>query len=171
MNIFYFISAIFLVQIVSAQSSQSFQHSKSNLKLEQISYALVDLGFNGRMISLIIESPILDLERKIDNPVKKSTRTLEEILSIHNKESKNQNFKKSFSTYSYHLIAGCFSIIENAQDYVCELNEKGYNSSVVGKTLTGLYMVNFNSYKTRDEAYIEFDKLNNLGFDVWIKKM
>ena len=166
MKLLYLLSITLCFQIAYAQSSHS---SQCSLTQEKISFALLDLGFTGRLISLSLKPTYVDL--KVNKPVKMSSRTLEEILSSLEEKAEKENFKKSISTFNYHLIAGCFSSLENAQDYVLELIDKGYNSSIIGKTLTGLHMVNFNSYYRKKEASIEAEKLNSIGIDAWIKKI
>lgn len=57
---------------------------------------------------------------------------------------------------NYHLIAGCFSDQENAEDFVKENQAKGYASQIVDKK-GSLYRVSIQSFATRKEA-IELKK-------------
>lgn len=50
------------------------------------------------------------------------------------------------------IIAGCFSTIENAEKYVIELKNKGYEAKVFGTTKSGLHRVAISTYNNEVEA-------------------
>lgn len=51
----------------------------------------------------------------------------------------------------YHIVGGCFSSQENAQNLVNKLQAEGFNASIIGKR-KGLWTVSYNSFVTRKEA-------------------
>ena len=164
--IFSLICFLIFAQIVTGQVTNS---DSIPLTSEQIYFPLLDLGFHGKLLNLSLEKASVDV-----NPyelTKKSSRTLDEILSLSKLETDKIEFLDSISSSQYHVIAGCFSSLKNAQNLVSDLTNDGYNSIIVGKTITGLYMVNYNSFFTKKEAYLEAEKLNRSGLDTWIKKI
>lgn len=72
---------------------------------------------------------------------------------------------------SYHLIAGCFSSIENANSLVNILQSEGYESSMIGENENGLFRVAFQSFITREDALIQMQKIKNAGKSTWLLKM
>ncbi len=164
--IFSLICFLIFAQIVTGQVTDS---NSIPLTSEQIYFPLLDLGFHGKLLNLSLEKASVDV-----NPyelTKKSSRTLDEILSLSKLETDKIELLDSISSSQYHVIAGCFSSLKNAQNLVSDLTNDGYNSIIVGKTITGLYMVNYNSFFTKKEAYLEAEKLNRSGLDTWIKKI
>ncbi|HYQ56262.1 MAG TPA: SPOR domain-containing protein, partial [Draconibacterium sp.] len=69
----------------------------------------------------------------------------------------------------YYLVAGSFSVKENAENYLIELQNKGYDPFHVGKK-GQLFIIGINSYKTFKEAetakarYME----ENPGSEAWV---
>lgn len=84
----------------------------------------------------------------------------EELASLDNVEKtevdKTATMKKEVSSdiYNYHVIAGCFSVLSNANKLVRKLQRKGFEARLVGQTSKGLYRVSYNSYKTRKQALL-----------------
>ena len=163
--IYSLICFLIFAEIATAQVTNS---NSLTLTSEQIYFPLLDLGFHGKLLNLSLDKSSVDV-----NPyelIKKSSRTLDEILFLSKLETDKIEFLDSISS-QYHVIAGCFSSLKNAQNLVSDLTNDGYNSIIVGKTITGLYMVNYNSFFTKKEAYLEAEKLNHSGLDTWIKKI
>lgn len=71
---------------------------------------------------------------------------------------------------NFHLVAGCFSSKENADNLVKKLNAEGYKSSVIGQNAKGLFRVSFNSFSTRELALLEMDKIKSVGKSTWLLK-
>ena len=117
-------------------------------------YALSDLGFNAKLLHLDkdVSKPVV-----AEEVVKKSPRTLEEVLA----SSKRSNLK-------YHLIAGCFSTIENANRLVSDLSRKGYPSEIVAKNEKGLFMVSYLTFTSEDAALESLQDLKEQGKSTWI---
>ena len=124
------------------------------------------MGFNGKLLHLNTDGAKI-LTKKEE--VQKSPRSLEEILG----KSKKENLEKSIKgndVAKYHLIAGCFSSINNANKLVSTLNEQGYPSEMIGENERGLHMVTYQSYSSKAEATKELKSLTSNGMSTWIIK-
>ena len=78
-----------------------------------------------------------------NDEVKKSPRTLEEILGT----SKKENI-----IIKYHLVAGCFSNHINASRLVSNLVNQNYPSKIIGKNKQGLYLVSYETFYSIEKA-------------------
>ena len=127
---------------------------KAELQSGVKAYALTDMGFNAKLMQLDADfsKPSFD-----DEVVKKSPRTLEEVLA----SSKRSGQK-------YHLIAGCFSTIDNANRMVSDLSRKGYPSEIVAKNEKGLYMVSYLTFTSEQAALESLQDLKDEGRPTWI---
>ena len=93
--------------LVSALFLFAFSVKAQNDSQDQKSYALLDLGFNAKMLNLAVGNPLL--VPKEEEVVKKSPRSLSDILG------KSKSSSKKASAAEYHLVAGCFSNFKNAE--------------------------------------------------------
>jgi hypothetical protein len=119
----------------------------------------LNLGFNAKMNHL---SALVTVKKVKKEPeVKKSIRTLSEILA---------NSKKKDVDTAYHLIAGCFSSLINAERLVNQLINDSHTASVVGKE-DDLYFVAFKSYQAYNDALKCLAEFKTKGIDSWVKKM
>jgi len=160
-KIFYFFTFLFSFSLFV--NAQSFIDKKTTSKVNP--YALLDLGFSGKLLHLNTD---MAKSYVFDEEVKKSHRSLEDILAQSTKnEAKNE--VDFVNTKIYHLIAGCFSKLNNAHRLVAVLKEKGYNASIIGENDQGLFMVTFQSYKTKNEALNAMNTLNYKGLSTWMK--
>jgi hypothetical protein len=146
------VSVLFLI-LSSLNTQSNAQENKS--------YALLDLGFNAKMLNLASTNPQMIVKKEAE--VKKSPRSLNDIL---NKKKHEVAVPKELT---YHLVAGCFSSSKNAKEYVVKLTKDGYDASLIGKS-KDLYLVSFSSFNSYTEAFKEFSKLESKGVDTWIKK-
>ena len=119
----------------------------------------LNLGFNAKMNHLSGLSLVKEADAEPE--VKKSNRTLAEILA-------SSKTKESIS--EYHLIAGCFSSLVNAERFVDQLIKESYNASVVGEE-DDLFFVAFKTFKVYDDAIKCLAKFKADGIDSWVKKM
>jgi cell division septation protein DedD/nucleoid DNA-binding protein len=72
------------------------------------------------------------------------------------------------SSGAYYLVAGCFSIEDNADKLVQKLTEQGFNSEKFLRQ-HNLHCVSFLSCSSKNEALIELRKIKAKGYsDVWI---
>ena len=150
---------ISLVLVISSATvySQSQSLTSTDDINESKSYALLDLGFEAKLLHLNNSgSPIyVEVEQ-----VKKSPRSLKDILA---KSKKKSNFQ-------FHLIAGCFSNLVNAERLVKQLISDSYTASVIGKE-DDLYFVAFKTFKAYSDALECLAEFKTIGIDCWVKKM
>jgi cell division protein FtsN len=64
----------------------------------------------------------------------------------------NLNVTKEISK-PYHVVAGSFQFLENAEKKVNQLKAKGFNASILGKNKWGLTQVAYDSYSDKSEAF------------------
>ena len=160
-NVFKLIILFLTISICAQSQSLNNQFVNSQSK----SYALLDLGFSAKLLHLNTEGVNKVVKKE---EVKKSPRSLEEILA----KSKNKKVDETLdieNTYKFHLIAGCFSNLNNAQLLVSNLNEKGYNSKIIGENNRGLHMVSFQSYTSKADAKRDQKALSYEGISTWVK--
>lgn len=70
---------------------------------------------------------------------------------------------------TYHIIAGAFSIPENAAKLVDELKSEGYNASVIGQNRRKLHMVSIGSFTDKEMAGSRMNELHHNGFpSAWL---
>ncbi len=69
----------------------------------------------------------------------------------------------------FHVIAGCFSIKENAENLILELKEKGYQASLYDFK-GGLYRVSMGNFVSETEAESKLATFKANGFSGWILK-
>ncbi len=73
------------------------------------------------------------------------------------------------TTTSYHIIAGAFSIPENAEKYVEQLKSEGYHASLVGRNRKNLLLVSIQSFTNQATASARMNDLHKKGFPAaWI---
>ncbi|RCS27871.1 SPOR domain-containing protein [Polaribacter sp. WD7] len=69
----------------------------------------------------------------------------------------------------FHVVAGAFQYVENAEKKVKELKAKGYDSKIIGTNKWGLTQVSFNSYSNRYKATNELYKIQDtVSKDAWL---
>jgi nucleoid DNA-binding protein len=105
--------------------------------------------------------------KTIESP--KEQPKLEEILpKVDSTFSKPVDY---ISEKRYHVIAGCFSVKENADNLVKEWSEKGNESLIVDKK-GSLYRVAIQSFVTREEAneFLTQTKNESKEISLWILK-
>jgi len=147
--------------LVSALFLFAFSLKAQNDSQDQKSYALLDLGFNAKMLNLAVGNPLL--VPKEEEVVKKSPRSLSDILG------KSKSSSKKASAAEYHLVAGCFSNFKNAERLVAQLKKEGYKASLIGKS-NDLHLVSFTSFNSYDAAQVGLSELDSKGIDSWIRK-
>lgn len=69
----------------------------------------------------------------------------------------------------YHLIAGAFRYPKNAAKKVAQLQQKGFNPTVIGTNRWGLSQVAFKSFTSRKEAATALKSIQkNIAKDAWL---
>ena len=78
--------------------------------------------------------------------------------------------KTTLVSKPFHLVAGCFSSMLNANNLVAQLKTEGFDASVIGQNANGLFRVAFQSYVNRELAVSEMKKLKDSGKSTWLLK-
>lgn len=76
---------------------------------------------------------------------------------------------ESNSSLPYHIIAGCFSVEENATNLINDLQSKGYAARLLDKN-KGLYRVTAGDFSDRSQAQNAHSQLESAGYSNWILK-
>lgn len=71
---------------------------------------------------------------------------------------------------SYHIVAGCFSIYENAERYVSQLRGSNSSASIIGQTANGLHIVSVGSFSEKDAAMNALTEARAQNPDVWVMR-
>jgi cell division septation protein DedD len=99
-------------------------------------------------------------EEQEENPI----QTEEEVAPIETPVAKSQG-----ATNQYHVIAGSFSVEENAINLVVQLTQKGYNAQLLGK-FGSLYQVSAGASADKQAANDIAKKLKEAeNMDSWIR--
>jgi len=70
---------------------------------------------------------------------------------------------------SWFIIAGAFSIVENAEKLTNQLRTKGFDASIIGQNRRGLYMVSLQGFNDKSAASEKMASLTGSEFtDVWL---
>lgn len=83
-----------------------------------------------------------------------------ETDNLQNNEVQNGN---------YHVISGCFSIQNNADNLVADLSNQGFSAKILDKK-GGLHRVSAGAFSTRDAAKNAVSNLESNGFSGWVLK-
>ena len=100
----------------------------------------------------------------------KKNKILEDIDSLNSKQNALRFEENQYSNYNkFYLIAGSFSIYNNAEKFKRELDAQGYNAEILevdGK----IFRVSMKSFASRNEALQELYRLQALHKDhtLWI---
>ena len=86
------------------------------------------------------------------------------------KAAKVEVLETKITQIQFHLVAGCFSSETNAQNLVKKLQSDGFESSVIGQNSKGLFRVAFQSFKNKEEALNQLQKLKVSGKSTWLLK-
>ena len=70
---------------------------------------------------------------------------------------------------NFHIISGCFSVKDNANNLVSDLNANGFNAQILDKK-GNLHRVSAGGFSTKEEAKSALDKVKSTGFSGWILK-
>ncbi|WP_299004968.1 SPOR domain-containing protein [uncultured Tenacibaculum sp.] len=118
------------------------------------------VGWNG--VQKQQQQVLANQEKAVEKKIQSATFVIENPLPTINlnvsKEAKN-----------FHIIAGAFQDVHNAENKLTELEDKGYDASIVGKNRLGLTQVAFASYATKDEARKALEIIKeSVSEDAWL---
>ena len=69
----------------------------------------------------------------------------------------------------FHIVAGAFEFLENAEKKLEQLKAQGFKATILGKNKWGLTQVSYSSHQTRAEAYKNMEKIrNSISTDAWL---
>ncbi len=75
----------------------------------------------------------------------------------------------NMSDFKFHIIAGCFQIEENANNFVASLQNQNVPASIIGNR-NGLFIVSAGDYATRNEASEGLMQLRKSQPEAWLLK-
>ena len=149
------LSLVLVLGSLSGYSQSQSQFDDTHL-METKSYALLDLGFEAKLLHLNTRNHSTPI---VVEQVKKSPRSLEDIMGKSKKTAK----------LKYHLIAGCFSSENNANRLVSQLNKEGFDSERIGRNEQGLYMVTYRTFDSETSALKVLNHLATQGKSSWLR--
>ncbi|TDQ28702.1 HU domain-containing protein [Tenacibaculum caenipelagi] len=122
---------------------------------------VVYVGWNG-IQNQQQQELLANQEESVQKKIQSATFVIDNPLPTINlnvtKEAKN-----------FHIIAGAFQEVHNAENKLAELQEKGYDASIIGKNKFGLIQVAFASYATRSEARKALETIKEMvSEDAWL---
>ena len=155
-----------LIQLENDQ--QVTKNNSSQLFLKYASIGIVAIAITGLLGYMLFQNqnftqPNNNTSLKktdFEDRLQKANFTLQEslpelTLKIRKKEAKN--VKKNF-----HVIAGAFRYKENAVKKMNQLQNKGFDSELLGQNQYGLYHVSFQSFYSREKAIKNLDKMKQV---------
>lgn len=117
----------------------------------------------------IVEEPEVEEEivpELIEEEVKPEA-VVEEVAEVIPAKEENTFVESTNTTLKYHVIAGCFGVKENADNFVASWINKGKSSSIIDKK-GKLYRVAVQSFATRNEAKSLLSELKSEGISGWV---
>ncbi len=70
------------------------------------------------------------------------------------------NNSAASSVVHYHIIGGSFAVPTNAENFIKQLKDKGYNAYQAGITTNGLSMISYAGFSTESEALLFLQKIH-----------
>lgn len=120
------------------------------------------------------ESPVNDRSSTPALSGNATSKTLPSTKEVASPASKGENVAESMAVAetagtTYHIIAGAFSVPENAAKLVEQLKSNGYNASVIGQNRRKLHMVSIGSFSDKNMAGTRMSELHRNGFpSAWL---
>ena len=146
-----FRAAAVIIPLIALSYLSISKQEKINTVYEQM--ATLDLFSSNEISNEIIEVPIKKIVTEKVKPVIKAEDFTKNPVAI-NHEKK------------YYLIAGSFSVKENATKMLRKLNRWNYNSEIVkGKSLL---RVSYDSFYNREDAVVALNKIKQENPDAWL---
>ena len=118
------------------------------------------VGWNG--VQNQQQEVLADQEEAVEKKIQSATFVIENPLPT-------INLNVSKEARNFHIIAGAFQEEHNAENKLAELQDKGYDASIVGKNGLGLTQVAFASYATKVEARKALEIIKeSVSEDAWL---
>lgn len=74
------------------------------------------------------------------------------------------------SDFKFHVVAGCFKIQENANNFVVQLKEQNINATIIGQNKDGLFVVSCGDFSNRKQATEELQIIRQSQPNAWLYK-
>lgn len=97
-----------------------------------------------------------------EKPIVITQATAEETAKVDSTYVETKKLKANF-----HVVGGCFAEKQNAQKFVQELINAGFEASIIGKR-KGLFTVSYSGFSTRQEAVEGLAQVKNHNKKAWI---
>ena len=102
--------------------------------------------------------------QEIENRIQEATFEISNPLpAINLNIAKENNIPASSSTQEiaekFHVVAGAFRVISNANKKVQELKKQGFDAQIIGLNKYGLHQVAYETYKDRSQALLALSKI------------
>jgi hypothetical protein len=106
-------------------------------------------------------------DQMIDDSKSKVPESIQTIEK--SEELNNYNQINNLNSEKFAIIAGCFSTIENAEKYVTELKNQGYDAKIFGTTKSGLHRVAISTFDNEVDALKNLAHLHsNFSGNTWL---
>lgn len=132
-----------------------------------MNYSGVFSYFISRLYNNDISKPVPEIAKPVTIAVQDSSSFKSDSLNnalVENKsvdENEVTLQSESNPAVKYYIIGGCFSIEENANNFVKELKEKGFDAVIIGKTNRGLVRVAYSSHTDQSLADNQLSKIHS----------
>lgn len=139
----------------------------SVVKIAAAAAILLTLGLGYQQYDTVQEKNklIVAQQQNIEKKIQEATFVIDNPLPTINL---NVAVAKT-SAKQFHIIAGAFGLMENANKKVKQLQQKGYQANVLGTNKWGLTQVSFESFETKQEATRALRKIKQNGFkEAWL---
>ncbi|MDT7832585.1 SPOR domain-containing protein [Flavobacteriaceae bacterium S356] len=151
-----------VVPMVAASSKSKISALVKYAATAAIVLTLGTVGWNGYQNNLE-QKEIAKEQKELENKIQNATFVISNPLP-----TINLNVTKEVAK-PYHVIAGSFQFIENAEKKVNQLKAKGFNAAILGKNKWGLTQVAFESFTDRSEAFKNLAAIRKSDSkDAWI---
>lgn len=129
---------------------------------EKALYQSVEHAFNLKQAELP--------ELKVIAPVETTLAEEATNIATSNTSISEATASSAVETNNYTLVAGCFSLPENAEKQIQLLKSKNLSASIIGKTNSGLIRVGIGNYATAEAASEDMKALKEQQIEVWVLK-
>lgn len=73
---------------------------------------------------------------------------------------------------AYHIVAGCFQILDNANNLIEQLRSQNISATIIGQNKNGLYIVSCGNFNSKNQAIEELQKIkSSVNNQAWLLKM
>ena len=149
------------LSVVSEEKSKTIPLYIRRAAVAAVFVGVAYVGWNG-IQNQQQQELLANQEESVQKKIQSATFVIENPLPTINlnvsKEAKN-----------FHIIAGAFQDVHNAENKLAELENKGYEATILGKNKYGLTQVAFASYATKEEARKALEIIKEkVSEDAWL---